>query len=279
MPATSEKRRTFRALHQSGCFVMPNPWDVGSARWLQHLGAPALATTSAGAAFALGLPDSDRVLTRDLMLAHVRVIVQASDLPVNADFGSGYAREPEGVAESVRLCVATGVSGLSVEDATDDPQPLFDFALAVERVRAAREAIDATGADVVLTARSECFLVGHPQLDEVVRRLRAFADAGADCLYAPGLRTGEEISVVVAAVSPKPVNVLVPGPNWRTADLAGLGVRRVSVGSGLARVAWGAFMRSAEAIVRDGVFASFGDAAPYAQLDGFFRDDVRRRGS
>lgn len=276
MPTVDEKRSAFRQLHAAGCFVLPNPWDVGSARWLQHLGFQALATTSAGAAFALGLPDSDVTVGVDVMLAHVEGIAAAADVPVNADFASGYARAPEDVAANVGRCLGTGVAGLSIEDATDDPSaPLLELSLAVERVRAA---VEAAGPKVVFTARAECFLVGRPDLDETIRRLRAYADAGADCLYAPGLRTREQIAAVVEAVAPKPVNVLVGGAGGFTvAELAGLGVRRISVGSGLARAAWGGFVRAARAIAVDGRFDGMADGAPHAELDAFFRADHRRR--
>jgi 2-methylisocitrate lyase-like PEP mutase family enzyme len=276
MPTVDEKRSAFRQLHEAGCFVIPNPWDVGSARWLQHLGFKALATTSAGAAFALGLPDSDVVVGADAMLAHVEQIAAAADVPVSADFASGYARAPEDVAANVGRCLGTGVAGLSIEDATDDPSaPLFELSLAVERVRAAAEA---AGPKVVFTARAECFLVGRPDLDETIRRLRAYADAGADCLFAPGLRTREQIAAVVAAVAPKPVNVLAGGASGFTvAELAALGVRRISVGSGLARAAWGGFVRAAHALAVDGRFDAMADGTPHAELHAFFRADQRRR--
>jgi 2-methylisocitrate lyase-like PEP mutase family enzyme len=276
MPSIAEKRHTFRRLHETGCFVIPNPWDAGSALWLQHLGFEALATTSAGAAFAIGLPDGG--VPRDAMLAHVEAIVGATNVPVNADFGSGYAGDPEGVAESVRRCVATGVAGLSIEDGTGDPRhPLYDPSLAVERLRAARAAIDAAGGDVVLTARAECFIVGRPDLEDVIRRLRAYAAAGADCLYAPGIKTREEIVAVVEAVAPKPVNVLVGGGGFTVRDLAALGVRRVSVGSALARAAWGGFTRAAREIASEGRFDALGEGLPFAELDAFFRAEARRR--
>lgn len=279
MPTVAEKRRAFRRLHEAGCFVMPNPWDVGTTRWLERAGFPALATTSAGAAFASGCPDRDRVVGRDRVLAHVAAIVAAADVPVSADFGSGYADDPGGVGESVRLCVETGVAGLSIEDSTgDDVDPLRDVASAVERVRAARAAIDRHGADVVLTARAECFVAGRPDLDDAIRRLRAYAGAGADCLYAPGLRTREQIAAVVAAVAPKPVNVLPGTSELAVADVAALGVRRVSVGSGLARVAWGAFMRAARDLAA-GRFDGFAHAASGGELNAFFTDDRRRRSS
>lgn len=276
MPTVEEKRRVFRELHASGCFVMPNPWDVGSARWLQHLGFPALATTSAGAAFGLGLPDSDALVGCDAMLAHVAAVAEATDVPVNADFASGYARAPEDVAANVGRCLGAGIAGLSIEDATDDrASPLLEVELAVERVRAAAEA---AGPKVVLTARAECFLVGHPDLDETIRRLRAYADAGADCLYAPGLRTRAEIAAVVAAVAPKPLNVLVGATSGFTVDaLAALGVRRLSVGSGLARAAWGGFLRAARALAAEGRFDAMADGIPHAELDAFFRADLPRR--
>lgn len=275
MPTVDEKRAAFRRLHASGCFVIPNPWDVGSARWLQHLGFPALATTSAGAAFGLGLPDSDRAVTCDVMLAHVEQLAAATDVPVNADFASGYAKRPEDVAANVGRCLGAGVAGLSIEDATDDPTaPLFELSLAVERVRAAAEA---AGPRVVFTARAECFLVGRPDLDETIRRLRAYADAGADCLYAPGLRTAEQIAAVVAAVAPAPVNVLAgPGAGFTVEALAALGVRRISVGSGLARAAWGGFVRAAQALA-EGRFDGMADGAPHGELNAFFRDDLARR--
>ena len=276
----SQARATFRKLHDSGCFVIPNPWDVGTARYLRHCGFKALATTSSGAAFAMGLPDTDWAVTRDMALAHIRTIVEATELPVNADFESGYAHEPEAVAESVRLCVATSVAGLSIEDATGDKsKPLYDLDAAVARMRAARRAIDQSGADVMLVGRAECFLVGRPDLDETIARLDAYASAGANCLYAPGIRTAEQIAAVVKAVAPKPVNVLMSAAAGLTvADLAGLGVRRISVGGALARVAWGAFMRAAREIATEGRFDAFADAVPMAEINGFFRDDFKGRG-
>ncbi len=265
----------FRELHASGCFVLPNPWDVGTALYLQHLGFQALATTSSGFAFSRGLPDEVRALPRDLMLGHIRDVATATPLPVNADFQSGYADEPEGVAENVKLCVATGVAGLSIEDATSDGAHLYEDRLAVERVRAARAAIDETGVPVILTARCEAWLVGHPDAPRLaIERLAAFAEAGADCLYAPGVRDPQRIAEIVKAVAPKPVNVLVstPSPELTVAKLADLGVRRISVGSALARVAWGAFVRAARQIQETGSFDSFADAAPFADLNGLFRD-------
>jgi 2-methylisocitrate lyase-like PEP mutase family enzyme len=274
----SSARAAFRQLHGSGCFVIPNPWDVGTARYLRHCGFKALATTSSGAAFSMGLPDTDGAVTRDMALAHIGAIVEATELPVNADFESGHAHEPEVVAENVRLCVATGVAGLSIEDATGDTaKPLYDLDAAIARMRAARRAIDQSGADVMLVGRAECFLVGRPDLDETIGRLRAYASAGADCLYAPGIRTAEQIAAVVKAVSPKPVNVLISAATGLTGDdLAGLGVRRISVGGALARVAWGAFIRAAKEIATAGRFDAFANAVPMAEINGFFRDELRR---
>jgi 2-methylisocitrate lyase-like PEP mutase family enzyme len=277
MPTVADKRRVFRALHAQGCFVIPNPWDVGTARYLQHLGFKALASTSAGFAFAQGMPDN--AVSRDMVLAHLREIVAATDVPVNADFEGGFADAPDGVAESVTLCVATGVAGLSIEDSTGDKaDPLYDFDLAVARIRAARAAIDQAGGDVMLTARTEGFLVGRPDLDETIRRLKAFAAAGADCLYAPGLRTRELMGAVITAVAPKPVNIIVSAPLGLTvADVAALGARRISVGSALARVMWGAVMRSAKAIAEEGRFDSFADGTPHPELNALFRDDMKSR--
>src|SRR5437870_6568456 len=248
MPTPAEKRATFHKLHAQGCFVIPNPWDVGSARYLQGLGFNAPATTSSGFAFTQGRPDG--AVPRATMLAHFREIAAATDVPVNADFEGGFADAPEGVAEGVKLCIETGVAGLSIEDSTSDPAiPLYDFGLALARVRAARAAIDAAGGDVVFTARSEGFIRGRPDLDETIRRLKAFADAGADCLYAPGIKTREEIAAVVKGVAPKPVNFLMGGPSELTVrDLGELGVRRISIGGALARSAWGGLMRMAKEI-------------------------------
>jgi 2-methylisocitrate lyase-like PEP mutase family enzyme len=272
VPTIDEKRRTFRSLHETGCFVIPNPWDIGTTHYLQSLGFKALATTSAGFAFSRGLPDGG--VARDAMLAHIREIVAAADVPVNADFENGYAHEPDAVAESVRLCIETGVAGLSIEDATGQPdKPLYDFDHAVARVRAARTTIDRTGAGVLLTGRAECFLHGRPELDEAIRRLVAYAQAGADCLYAPGIRTREQIAAVVKAVAPKPVNVLVGfASELAVADLAALGVRRISVGGALARAAWGGFIRTAKLIADTGRFDGFADAAPHADLNRLFRE-------
>jgi 2-methylisocitrate lyase-like PEP mutase family enzyme len=277
MTTVYERRRAFRTLHASGCFVLPNPWDAGSARYLQHLGFRALATTSAGAAFSLGLPDGH--VPRDDMLSHIRSLVDATELPVNADFGSGFADDPGAVADNVRRCVATGVAGLSIEDATGRrATPLYELDVAAARVRAAR-AIDESGEDVVLTGRAEGFLVGDPDLEGVIRRLRAYAEAGADCLFAPGLTTREQIAAVVAAVAPKPVNVLtLPSAGLTVEDFAALGVRRLSIGSGLARAAWSGFIRAAREIATDGRFDALDEATPHAELDRFFREDLKRRG-
>jgi 2-methylisocitrate lyase-like PEP mutase family enzyme len=278
MRTTAEKRRAFRQLHESGCFVIPNPWDAGTARYLQHLGFQAIATTSSGAAWSGACPDEDWAMTRDPMLTHIRMIVEASDLPVNADFESGYADDPEGIHENVRLCVETGVAGLSIEDSTGDPKrPLYEFDLAVARIRAARRAIDRAGDDVLLVGRSEGFIAGAPDLDETIRRLKAYSAAGADCLYAPGIRTRDQIAAVVHAVAPKPVNLLIGSPMGLTVqDAAELGVRRISVGGALARAAWGGFIRAAKGLVA-GTFDAFADAAPGGELNRFFSDDVKGR--
>jgi 2-methylisocitrate lyase-like PEP mutase family enzyme len=271
MHPIADRRARFRRLHESGCFVIPNPWDVGTARYLESLGFKALATTSAGFAFSRGLPDNG--VSRDAVLAHIAEIVAATDLPVNADFEGGFAHDPEGVAESVRLCAATGVAGLSIEDSTGDrEQPLYDLDQAVARMRAARAALDRAAPEVMLVGRAECFFVGRPDLDDAIRRLRADAAAGADCLYAPGLRTREQIISVVDAVAPKPVNVLVGAPiGFTVADLAALGVRRVSLGGSLARAAWGGFMRAARELAEHGRFDALKDAALHPDLNALFR--------
>ncbi len=266
------RRHAFRQLHESGCFVLPNPWDIGSARALQSLGFKALASTSAGAAWALGRADGG--LSREQVLGHLRELVAATGLPVNADFESGFGADPEAVAESVRLAVATGVAGLSIEDATGNAaDPLHDLATAVARLRAARHAIDISGGETLLIGRAENFIVGRPDLADTIARLRAYDEAGADCLYAPGIRSRDDIAAVVAAVAPKPVNLLVGSASELTmADIAALGVRRVSVGGAMARAAWGGFMRAAKTIADEGRFDGFVDAASGAQLNGFFRD-------
>jgi len=265
-----DKRNTFRRLHETGCFVIPNPWNVGSARYLQGLGFQALATTSSGYAHAQGFADGD--MTRDRVLAHCREIADATGLPVNADFEGGYAHDPETVAENVRLCMETGVAGLSIEDFTgDDADPLYAFELAVARVRAARAAIDKSGGGVVFTARTEGFIKGRPDMAETIRRLKAFTDAGADCLYAPGICTPEQIETVVKAAAPKPVNLLMSSASGLTVnDIAELGVRRISVGGTLARVAMHAFIKAATEIAKNGKFDSFAAVMGNAELNTFF---------
>ena len=265
MPTTAEKRTAFRRLHESGCFVIPNPWDIGTTRYLQNMGFKALATTSAGFAWSRGLADGG--VTLDAMLAHIAELSAAADIPFNADFEGGYAHEPAGVAESVRLCCATGVSGLSIEDFTGDREkPLYDFDVAVARIKAAREAIDKAGGGVLLTGRSEGFIRNRPDMDETIRRLQAYAAAGADCLYAPGIATREQTAAVVKAVAPKPVNLLVGSPlDLTVSDIAGLGVRRISIGGALARAAWGGTMRTMK-LIAEGSFKGFADAAPGADI-------------
>jgi 2-methylisocitrate lyase-like PEP mutase family enzyme len=264
--STADRRRRFHELHRSGCFVIPNPWDAGSARYLQTLGFKALATTSSGFAWTQG--SSDGSMAREAVLAHLRALVEATDLPINADFESGYARDPDGVAESVRLAVETGVAGLSIEDSTGDAaRPLYDLEDAVARMRAARRAIDRSGGDTFLVGRAECFLVGRPDIDETIARLQAYAGAGADCLYAPGIRSPDHIRRVVASVAPKPINLLVGYAGAPSvAEIAALGVRRISVGGALARAAWGGFMRAAKILAEQGRFDGFADAVPHDAL-------------
>jgi 2-methylisocitrate lyase-like PEP mutase family enzyme len=265
----------FRAMHESGCFVLPNPWDIGTAIYLEHLGFEALATTSAGFAFSRGKRDGG--VPRDEMLAHIREIVEATSLPVNADFLAGYADEPEGVAMNVRLCVDTGVAGLSIEDNTGRTDaPLYEKELAIDRIRAARSAIDSSGSGVVLTGRCEAWLVHDPDpFHTVLDRLVAYAEAGADCLYAPGVRKSDEIAQIVKTVAPKPVNVLVSGFNHQLSlsQLADLGVRRISVGSGLALAAWGTFLRAAKDIKTNGTFDLLADGAASADLSKLFQEE------
>lgn len=269
-PSIADKRRTFQQLHEAGCFVIPNPWDVGSARFLQSLGFKALATTSAGFAWSHGRADGG--ITRDMVLGHLRDLVNATDLPINADFESGFAPDAAGVAESVRLAAETGIAGLSIEDSTGDTaQPLYSLDTAVERLRAARKAIDQAGGDVVLVGRAECFFVGRPDLDETIARLKAYAQAGADCLYAPALSTREQIVAVVDAVAPKPVNLLIGWASELTVrDIAALGVRRVSVGGALAGSAWLGFTRAARLIADEGKFDGFA-GAPGLDPNALFR--------
>jgi 2-methylisocitrate lyase-like PEP mutase family enzyme len=272
MPQTAVDR--FRALHESGCFLLPNPWDVGSAVFLHRLGFAALATTSAGFAFTRARPDTIDAMPLDETIAHIREIVEATPLPVNADFQTGFARDPADLAANVALCVETGVAGLSIEDATGDRErPLLPRDVAIERVRAARAAIDGTGVPVVLTARCEAHLYGEPDARRTaLDRLVAFAEAGADCLFAPGLRDLGAIGELVRAVAPRPLNVLVaaPGPGLSRARLAELGVRRISVGSALARVAWGAFARAARNMLEAGEFDELAGAMPFAELNEAF---------
>src|ERR1043166_7667840 len=277
LPQTSAASK-FRALHESGCFVLPNPWDMGTAIYLEHLGFKALATTSAGFAFSRGKPDG--AVPRDEMLAHIREIVAATPLPVNADFMAGYGDEPQGVAGNVRLCVETGVAGLSIEDSTGrSDSPLYGKKPAVERIRAARAAIDDSQTGVVLTGRCEAWLVRDPNpLHTHLERLTAYAAAGADCLYAPGVSNPDEIAQIVKTVAPKPVNVLVSGFNHQLAvsQLADLGVRRISVGSGLALAAWGAFLRAAQDIKTNGTFNLLANDAPSADLNELFQERQER---
>lgn len=269
--AIAARRRAFRDLHAAGCFVIPNPWDAGSARYLASLGFQALATTSSG--FAWSQAHADGAMPREAVLAHLREIVAATELPVNADFESGYGATPADVQESVRLAVATGVAGLSIEDSTGDAaRPIHDVDMAVARLRAARAAIDAAGGDTLLVGRAENWLHGRPDIADTIARLRAYSEAGADCLYAPGIQSREDIAAVVAAVAPKPVNLLVGATSELTlADIATLGVRRVSVGGALARSAWGGFMRAAQSIAQHGVFDGFAGAASGAELNALFR--------
>jgi 2-methylisocitrate lyase-like PEP mutase family enzyme len=276
-PSIDDKRRAFRQLHEAGCFVIPNPWDVGSARFLQSLGFKALATTSSGFAWSRGRPDGG--ISRDVALAHLRDMVAATDLPVNADFESGFAMDAAGVEESVGLAIETGVAGLSIEDSTGDAaKPLYDLGVAVERIRAARKAIDKAGGDTLLVGRAECFLVGRPDLDETIERLKAYAHAGADCLYAPGIAARDQIAAVVAAIAPKPFNLLVGSASELTLkEISALGVRRVSVGGALARSAWGGFMRAARLIAEQGKFDEFANGASGRELNSFFRADLKMR--
>src|SRR5213595_321465 len=264
----------FRAMHESGCFVLPNPWDIGTAIYLERLGFKALATTSAGFAFSHG--KSDGAVARDEMLGHIREIVEATSLPVNADFMAGYADEPEGIAANVRLCLATGVAGLSIEDNTGrTDSPLYEKQLAVERIRAARAAIDTSKTGVVLTGRCEAWLLHDPDpLHTALERLAAYAEAGADCLYAPGVSNPDEISQIVKSVAPKPVNILVSGFNHQlsVSQLAELGARRISVGSGLALAAWGAFLHAAQEIKTNGIFKGLANNAASAELNELFEE-------
>ena len=278
-PSTADKRKTFRELHNSGCFVIPNPWNVGSALYLQGLGFKAIASTSSGHAHSQGYADGAQ--TMDDVLAHYRELAAATDIPLNADFENGFADDPDGVAINVTKCIATGVSGLSIEDSLQQEAPaLYDFDLALSRVKAARAAIDKAGGDVVFTARSEGFIRGRPDLEETIRRLKAFADAGADCLYSPGIRTREQIEATVKAVGGKAINFLnMTALGFTVNDLAGMGVRRISVGGTLARVAMDAFVKSARAIATEGKFDSFAGIIPNADLNKFFTEAREKLGS
>jgi 2-methylisocitrate lyase-like PEP mutase family enzyme len=265
---TVERCRTFRELHRSGCFVIPNPWDLGSARLLVQLGFPALATTSSGFAWSLGRPDNGISLQE--ALAHFRTIAEVP-VPVNGDFEGGFAVEPHEVQQNVAAAATTGVAGLSIEDSTGDPgHPLYDFSLAVERIRAARRALDQIAPEITLTGRSEGFIVGRPDLRETMQRLTAYAEAGADCLYAPGLRTRAEIEAVVKAVAPKPVNVLVGNELSSVAELAAVGARRISVGGALARAAWAGFLEAAQELAERGTFTGLARAIPFATINQSF---------
>jgi 2-methylisocitrate lyase-like PEP mutase family enzyme len=268
MPTIAERRIVFSELHQRGCFAIPNPWDIGTAKYLQHLGFKAIATTSAGFAFSRGL--SDGAVTRDDMLAHIKELVEASDIPVNADFENGYADDPNWVAENARLCAETGVAGLSIEDAADRKEsPLYDVDLAVERIHAVREALHGTG--VLLVGRAEGFLVGKENIDQVIKRLVAYSEAGADCLYAPGFKQRDHIKAIVECVAPKPSNILIGGAIGLTMrDAAELGARRVSVGGAFARAAWGGFIRSSKELIEKGTFGELANAASYAELQKLF---------
>lgn len=270
MTSETDRCKVFHRLHESGCFVIPNPWDVGSARALAQLGFVALATTSSGFAWSMGRPDNGVSLEQALL--HFQSVAHCVDLPVNADFEGGFAIAPAEVAANVARATATSIAGLSIEDSTGDrSNPLFDFALAVERIQAARQAIDESGTGVLLTARSEGFIVGRPDLAETIRRLIAYAEAGADCLFAPGLRTRHEIVKVVAALSPKPVNVLVGSDFATVAELREMGVRRISVGGALARAAWTGFLQAAQEIAEHGTFARMGRSITFDEMNHLFR--------
>ncbi len=275
MTHTTDRCQVFREFHQSGCFVIPNPWDLGSARLLAQLGFPAVATTSSGFAWSRGQPDNHVPLEQ--VLAHLRCIAQGVEVPVNADFEGGFATEPAAVGANVAATTATGIAGLSIEDSTgNDSNPLFDFTLAVERIRAARRAIDESGTGIVLTGRSEGFIVGRPDLAETIRRLTAYAEAGADCLYAPGIRTKADILAVITAIAPKPLNVLVGSDFTTVAELADLGVRRISVGGALARAAWAGFLQAAKEIADHGTFTGLARAVPFAEINRAFIAENQR---
>jgi 2-methylisocitrate lyase-like PEP mutase family enzyme len=276
MTTPAQKRDAFRKLHERGCFVIPNPWNPGSARYLEGLGFKALASTSSGYAHSQGFADG--ALTLDQVLAHYRDVAASVSVPLNADFENGFAHAPDEVAANVKRCIDTGVAGLSIEDYTnDDGDPLYDFDLAVARVKAARKAIDEMGGDVVLTGRAEGFLHGRPDLADAIKRLKAFSEAGADCLYAPLIKTREQIVEVVKAVAPKPVNFLNSSPfGFTVKDLAEMGVRRISVGGTLSRVAMDAFIKSARDIAENGRFDSFSGIISNAELNKFFGDGLKK---
>ncbi len=274
--SAAQKRAQFRKLHESGCFVLPNPWDAGSAQLLQAMGVKALASTSSGFAWSIGHPDNK--VTCDSVLAHLKTLNEVTDLPVNADFEGGFADDPAGVAANVTRGVATGVAGLSIEDSTGGASaPLYEMTLAVERIRAARAAIDATGEDVVLVGRCESFLIGQPDLKATIALLIAYAEAGADCLYAPAIRDKGQIATVVKELAPKPINILVGSPGLTVAELADLGVRRISIGGALARTAWGGFLRAAREIAEKGSFTELAHAVPHAEINGFFATAAKDR--
>ena len=279
-PSTADKRKAFRELHKAGCFVIPNPWNVGTARYLQGLGFKALATTSSGHAHSQGYADGAQ--STDQVLAHYREMAAATDVPLNADFENGYAHDPDKVAANVARCIATGVAGLSIEDFHGDntaAEPLYDFDLTLKRVKAARTAIDKAGGDVVFTARTEGFIKNRPDIEETIRRLKAFADAGADCLYSPGIKTREHIEATVKAVGGKAINFLNFGAlGFTVSDLAGMGVRRISVGGSLARVAMHAFIKTATQIAKEGKFDGFANLITNAELNKVFSDDSRLHG-
>ena len=269
--SAQDKRAAFRKLHETGCFVLPNPWDVGGARALAHLGFKAIASTSAGYAWSIGRPDNR--VTVDDVCEHLTTLCNAVDLPVNADFEGGFAHKPEKVAVNVARAVATGVAGLSIEDSTgDQANPLYERAFAIERIKAARAAIDADNSGALLVGRCEAFLIGKPDLALVIDRLNAYAEAGADCLYAPGIRSKEHIAAVVKAVHPKPFNLLIGSPGLSVAEAADLGVRRISVGGALARVAWGGFMKASREILQQGTFTELGNGSPYGELNKMLGD-------
>jgi 2-methylisocitrate lyase-like PEP mutase family enzyme len=270
-PSISDKRRIFSSMHKSGCFVIPNPWDVGSARYLESLGFQALATTSSGFAWSRGCADNS--ISREMALEHLNALVESVDVPVNADFESGFARTAAGVEESVRLAIETGVAGVSIEDSNGDvTNPLFSIDEAVERMKAARRAIDQSGGDTLLVGRAEGFFVGKPDMEETIFRLRAYSNVGADCLYAPGISTPDQIREIVGACAGKPFNLLVGSTSQLTvADIAALGVRRISVGGAMARTAWGSFMRSAQKLANEGKFDGFSQAASGKELNRIFQ--------